>query len=298
MDKIYVLISPVKNEESKIEKTIECVMNQSILPRKWIIVDDGSTDNTPAIIEKIASKVDFIEVITRNKDEKRNYGSRVDAVNFGYHNLKKDNYDYLGILDADILIQNNYYELILNKFNENTKLGIAGGLVFDVGLSDGGGNRANDLTHVAGGVQMFRKQCFLDIEGYRPMPWGGDDFVAETMARMNGWEAKTFAEIRVSHLRLTGEGETKYWSQFRFREGLRDYSIGYHPLYHLLKCVNRVKIQPVFFGSIIREIGYVWASLRYRKSYTGEGHKKFVRQEQKDKIKEKLSNYKVFRWLA
>ena len=59
----YVLITPARNEEAYIEKTIRSVISQTVLPKKWVIVSDGSTDQTDDIVKKYVSKNTWMELV-------------------------------------------------------------------------------------------------------------------------------------------------------------------------------------------------------------------------------------------
>ena len=114
----YVIITPARNEEAYIEKTIQSVISQTILPRKWIIVSDGSTDKTEEIISRYAKENHFIQLLTSKGDLKRNFGSKVNAFNAGYQLLKDMSYDFICNLDADVTFSSNYFESILQEFDE------------------------------------------------------------------------------------------------------------------------------------------------------------------------------------
>jgi len=131
MIKKYVLITAAKNEQDYIEKTIQSVLHQTILPHKWIIVSDGSTDNTDSIVKKYMEKHDFIKLITRTGNENRNFGSKAMSVTTAYEHIKNIDFDFVGNVDADISFDSNYYENMLFKFKGNPKLGIVGGTRYD-----------------------------------------------------------------------------------------------------------------------------------------------------------------------
>ena len=133
--KSYVLITPCRDEADYIEGTLNAIVAQTVPPRKWVIVSDGSVDRTEEIVEQYAAKYDFIKLLCRNGDRQRNFGSKVRAFNLGYENLKDIKFDFVGSLDADITMDSAYYEGILSKFATNDRLGIAVGLRYD--LCDG-----------------------------------------------------------------------------------------------------------------------------------------------------------------
>ena len=129
MRKSYVLITPARNEEENIEKTIQSVVSQTILPKKWVIVSDGSTDRTDEIVRRYAARYLFIQLIRTAGSGKYNFSSKVHAFNAGYARINDVDYDYIGNLDADITFQHEYCERVLAKLADNDKLGMAGGMV-------------------------------------------------------------------------------------------------------------------------------------------------------------------------
>ncbi len=155
-DKEYVLITPVRNEELYIEKVIESILGQSILPKKWVIVSDSSGDRTDEIVTKYAGQYDFIEFIRKKRDGEREFASKVNAFEEGYRCLVNVDYDFIGNLDGDVSLPLDYYEKVIERFQEKNGLGIAGGMVHD--FYKGSFYRQYcSLNSVAGAVQLFRR---------------------------------------------------------------------------------------------------------------------------------------------
>jgi len=128
----YVLLTAAKNEEKYIRQTIESIVSQKILPEKWVIVSDASTDSTDDIIQEYAYKFSFIQYVRATDQSKRDFASKTFALNIGYKYLKDLDYNFIGFLDADVTFSPIYYETILNKFLLDLKLGVAGGIFYDV----------------------------------------------------------------------------------------------------------------------------------------------------------------------
>ena len=184
----YVLVTPVRNEQATIGITIDCVVRQTIQPAEWVIVSDESTDQTDAIVRESASKHGFIRLLRLTRRPGRNFASVVFAAESGIAALKHQNYEFIGLLDADIRFAPNYYEQILSRFATDPGLGMAGGLVVDCY----GGRRhpgPQSLRDVAGAVQFFRRQCFESLGGLVAVPEGGWDAITCVQARMRGFKA-------------------------------------------------------------------------------------------------------------
>ncbi len=180
--------------------------------------------------------------------------------------------------------EKDYYENILNKFDENPKLGIAGGVRME--FYGGSFYLSRSSRHsVAGGFQLFTRKCFEKIGGYRPLKFGGIDAVAETMAKMNGWEVESFEDIRLYHYKPTGSAHKNYVKS-RFILGMQHYLIGYHPVFSILRFASRFRQSPVIIGSISAISGYIWASIRRYERPVSKEFVKYLRKEQVKRIKE------------
>lgn len=250
----YVLITPAKNEEKYIARTLRSVVNQTILPIKWIIVNDGSVDATKEIVLDYSRSHQFIELVNIEHKEKRNFASKVYAIREGLSRLGNVEYQYYGNLDADVSFEPFYYQEILNYFNRMPLLGIAGGKVYDY-CDNKYRKQLSSLESVAGPIQMFRKRCFEDIGGFTPLEYGLEDAIAEIHARMLGWQTLTFPELIVLHHRATGSEGRNIW-QSAVREGKLDYLLGSHPVYHLARSLQRLFTKPYILGSLLRSAGY------------------------------------------
>lgn len=250
----YVLITPARNEEAYIEKTIQSVINQTFLPQKWVIVSDGSTDRTDEIVKQYTAKYDFIKFLHLDNDSNRNFGSKVDSFKAGYDQLKYIEYGFLGNLDADISLEHSYYEKVLSKFHKNIKLGMAGGIIFEK-YDKKYVRLLSSPWSVSGAFQLFRRRCYEDIGGYLSLKKGGIDAIAEVMARMQGWEVHSFPEIRALHHRRINTAGRSIWKA-RYHDGMIDYSIGNIPLFEITKCLYRMFEHPYVLGSLFRLWGY------------------------------------------
>jgi len=282
MSKDYVIITAARNEEALIEDTIKCVINQTHKPTLWIIVSDDSTDKTDEIVQSYVDKYEFITLIRNKKIEDRNFASKVYAVNLA---LTKVNvvYDFIGILDADITFEPNYYEMILKEFENDPKLGLAGGEFFDI--IDGKKFRVvKSSMSVRGGIQLFRKECFDQIEKFTPLKNGGEDLITEVTARMNGWTVKSFDHLMLDHNRLTGTGG---WSIYeaKFKEGILAHSMGYHPFFQIFKSFHRMIDRPFIISGILLFVGYIWAIISGNKRKVSKEFISFIRQEQMERMK-------------
>lgn len=282
----YVLITPAHNEEQFIEKTIRSMVNQTVKPKQWIIVNDGSTDKTGEIVEACAADHDWITPITRPPHADRQFAAKVHAFNAGLRVVEKSDFDFIGNLDADLSFDADYMDYLLRKFAEDPQLGVAG-TPFVEDASEVYDYRYSNIEHVSGACQLFRRQCFLDIGGYRPISGGGIDWVAVTSARMKGWKTRTFTEKSLFHHRSMGTGRGNVLKA-RFRLGVEDYYLGSHPLWALLRMAYQMKKKPYGIGGFCLGLGFLSAFIRRPERPVPAELVRFYRREQMDRLKKKL----------
>jgi cellulose synthase/poly-beta-1,6-N-acetylglucosamine synthase-like glycosyltransferase len=277
----YILITPARNEINFIGKTIESVIHQTLLPKKWLIVSDGSTDGTDDLVKKYMSEHKFISLIRMPEHSDRHFGAKVKCFQSGYQQVKNENYEIIGNLDADISFDREYFEFLIRKFAEDPKLGVAGTPFVENGKHYD--YRFTNIEHVSGACQLFRRKCFEEIGGFMPIKGGGEDWVAVTTARMLGWKTRTFTEKKCIHHRRMG-GESKFLI-VGIKQGLRDYSLGYHPLWELFRVIYQMGKQPFIIRGLSMSIGYLWASLMIRKRPISNKLMEFNRKEQIQRLK-------------
>ena len=277
----YVLITPAHNEAQRIDKVIACIVSQTIRPTKWVIVNDGSTDNTEQILADYEKEHDFLVQLQPERSGKETYyGYRTQAVLAGYKAVEGLRFDFVAFLDSDLTIAPSYYESILTEFDRNPKLGIATGVYINE-MPYGLEKVVRDNISTPGGLQMFRRACFEDIGGYRLMKYGGDDSLADIMARMHGWQTQSFPAYEAIHHRPTGTAGGKHILKARFYQGYTEYSLATHPLFMLAKSFRRAFVEkPYLIGSTARLLGFVACGLKDRQRCIPEEAAEYVRKEQ------------------
>lgn len=280
----YVLITPARNEADLIEDTLKAVVAQTRPPRHWIIVSDGSTDGTDEIVARYAAVHPWIELMRLPEHRDRSFAAKARVFNAGYEKLRERSFDVIGNLDADITFEPDYFELLIAKFEQNPRLGVAG-----THYVEGNFHSYNDsymnINHVNGGCQMFRRECFDAIGGYVPIRGGGIDWVAVTTARMNGWVTQSFADRVFHHHRKIGTAETNEIVS-RFRYGKKDYFLGGHPLWQLLRSTFQLTKRPYVVGGMALLAGYVWCWLTRTQRPISPQLVKFHRGEQMARLRE------------
>jgi glycosyltransferase involved in cell wall biosynthesis len=279
----FVIITPAHNEEAFIGRTILSVINQTLLPFRWIIVNDASDDRTAEIVNSYASQHAFIKPLTVKRPQGRHFGNKVSAFNLAVAQLDTDNYKYIGNLDADICLPEDYFQRLLLEFQKDPKLGIGGGMVHTFyGQQYVSQNVA--LDSVAGAVQLFHRDCFVEIGGYLSLPYGGIDAAAEITARMKGWRVRTFPELAVFEQRLTGSASATPLMS-RIKEGRRMHSLGYGLLFFLARCLYRVGEKPRVLGSAAAILGFLSRMMSGDPVLLPQELVRFLRAEQRNKLR-------------
>ncbi|HOW84888.1 MAG TPA: glycosyltransferase family 2 protein [Candidatus Aminicenantes bacterium] len=280
-----VLITPARNEEAFLEGTIRSVLAQTVRPDRWIIVSDGSTDRTDEIAAAHAAAHDFIEFLRMPDHADRQFAAKVHCFEAGFRRIADSSFDIVGNLDADLTFEPGYLEYLLEQFARNPRLGVAGTPFVEEGSSYD--YRFTNIEHVSGACQLFRRKCFEDIGGYRPIEGGGIDWVAVTSARMKGWQTRTFTDKVLVHHRKMGTGKGNRITAL-FRQGRQDYYLGNHPLWEFLRMFYQMRFRPAVVGGLTLFSGYCLAALARVKSPVPKDLAAFIRREQMQRLRSKL----------
>lgn len=255
----YVLITPARNEGSFIEKTIASVIRQTVLPAKWIIVDDASTDRTREIVSRYCDRHAWIEMIKMPSHEGYSFAAKARCFNVAFEQLRPMDFSIVGNLDADVSFDGDLFAFLLDQFVLWPELGVAG-----VPMSEAGHDAVEDgrfnVTDVFGACQLFRRQCLEAIGGY-PEIKGGVDWAAVRLARMKGWQTRSFLEKRFFHHRAMGASHCSVWRSI-WNHGQKDYYLGNHPLWELFRVMYQMTTRPILIKGVILLGGYMSAYLR------------------------------------
>ncbi len=281
----YVLLTAAKNEEQYIEYAIQSVVCQTVTPTAWFIVDDGSSDETAQIVSDYAKSYSFIRLLRSGSSRERSFGAQYRAINMAYLEAQNMNFDFVGVHDADIAVEDtNYYEQILVTLVDNKTLGIAGGYIHERAGTEWRTRGANSESAVAGGIQMFKRECFDGIGGYVPLLYGGEDWLAQIDAKRAGWNVAALPGLPARHYRPTSSADGRLKGLVRL--GMLDASFGSHPIFEILKCVRRLAEKPMILGAVLRYCGYLRWTLAMRQPLLPPETVAFLRQEQLLKVYE------------
>jgi glycosyltransferase involved in cell wall biosynthesis len=253
-DTKYVIITPVRDEAYYVENTIKSVVQQTILPSEWIIVDDGSTDGTSEILDRYQDQVEWIKVVHRkNRGHRASGGGVIEAFYDGYSVVADKYWDYIVKLDGDLSFDPDYFENCFGRFEGEPKLGLAGGTVCVVKKGQVKVDSDGDPPfHVRGATKIYRRACWKKISPLVKTP--GWDTIDEVKANFHGWTTRTFSEFRLIQHKPTGsaDGRWKNW----FKNGRANYIAGYHPIFMLAKCAKRLLQRPYMAASLALSVGF------------------------------------------
>jgi poly-beta-1,6-N-acetyl-D-glucosamine synthase len=276
----YVLISPCRDEAKFMRQTLDSVVDQSIKPKKWVIVDDGSTDETPKILEEYRSKHSWIEIVTRNDRGRRAVGPGViDAFYAGYERINPNQFEYLCKLDLDLRLPRRYFEVLMQRMEADQRIATCSGKTY---VEENG--RLTPEWHSdemsIGASKFYRVSCFEKIGGFvREVMWDGIDC---HRCRMAGWIACSWddePDLRFVHLRPEGSSQQSVFVG-RVRHGYGQYFMGTGLLYMTASAIYRMRQRPYVLGGAAMLWGWVKSALSGRDRYDNAEFRQFLRRYQ------------------
>lgn len=268
----HIVITPVKNEEKYFHFIANSMFSQSLKPTKWIIVDDGSTDNSPELIGEYTKKHNWIKYIKYDDNgEERSYGAKViRAFNIGLRSIVNDDYDFLTKLDADLTLPSQYFNDISEAFANNSKLGIVGGVIIE--KESDLETKSKKEIFVEGALKSIRKKCFEDIGGFWEI--NGWDGIDQHLAKYKGWQVKNLS-IPVLHHRPEAH---EYLSiNFYFQNGISSYILGNNFFLTIIRFIMRLKEKPYIIGALSFLSGFIYATFT-KKRLVSKEFSKFIRK--------------------
>lgn len=302
--KKYLLITPCRDEQIYARRTLDSVTNQSIPPTLWIIVDDGSSDQTPAILAQYASIFPYIRVLRREDRGFRKLGGGViDAFYHGFDTINPADFDFVCKLDLDLDLPPKYFQTLMEWMDRELRLGTASGKPYfiDAKTREKVSEKCGDENSV-GMVKFYRTSCFKQIGGFvRELMWDGID---GHRCRMLGWMAmsKDDPQLNFVHLRPMGTSHKSWWTG-RVRHGVGQYFMGTGPFYMLASAIYRLGHPPMVIGSTANLWGYLKSFLQHGPRYGDGEFRRFLRRYQwacllhgKARATEKLNMLQSSRW--
>jgi len=277
----YLLVSPCRNEAAYMRITLDSVVNQTVQPDSWVIVDDGSTDETPNILAEYAEKYPFIKIITRENRGHRSVGPGViEAFYHGYDQVDVSQFDYVCKFDLDLDLPPKYFEILIERMQLNPRIGTCSGKAYfrDKKTSELISEKCGDEMSV-GMTKFYRRSCFEAIGGFvRQVMWDGIDC---HKCRQMGWIAVSWDEpdLRFIHLRPMGSSQQGIFTG-RMRHGFGQYFMGTGLTYMTASSIFRMLHPPYFFGGAAMWWGYVKSMLQGKPRFADKELIKFINKYQ------------------
>lgn len=241
----YIVITPVRDEEPYLPLTISSMVAQTVRPRQWILVDDGSRDRTGALIDEAAERHPWITAVHRGDRGSRQAGAGVIAAfNAGYRAVAVPDWEFIAKFDGDQSMPSDYFAGCLREFARDPSLGVGGGMCCTAGPGEQVPEANDPGFHVRGATKIYRRACFEAIGGLRQTT--GWDTIDLIKANSLGWTTRTFPHLKVTLHRPTGAAYGA-WPNF-VKNGLANYITGYLPLFMALKCARRTLSRPHLQG--------------------------------------------------
>lgn len=198
----FYIIIPAHNEQDSIAQTLDSLVSQSLLPKKVVVVNDNSSDDTQKIIESFTQKYNWISCVNSKSSNAHLPGSKIiNAFYKGYDTLDT-NYDVICKFDADLIFPNTYLEQLAFHFKKDKTIGMASGFCYIKKNNNWVLENLTRKDHIRGALKAYTKQCFLEIGKLKPsMGW---DTIDELLAKYYGWKILTDQTLHVKHLKPTG----------------------------------------------------------------------------------------------
>jgi len=277
-----LVVSPVRNEAAHIERVGLALAAQTRPPDMWVVIDDRSTDETPAILERLAERIDFMEVLQspppikqQSSKDRLAIAAEARAFNIALGEVSWQTFTHIAKLDGDIELPPDYFEVLLARFVEEPDLGLAGGVLRE---PEGDGwsppNAASDY-HVRGALKCFTRECLQAIGGIQErLAW---DTIDEVYARMRGFKTRTLPELIALHHRPCASADGIL--RGRARHGRCLYIAHYPPGWVGLRAFKTATEKPRILSGLAYFGGYVWSAITGVQRVEDPEFRRFMRRE-------------------
>lgn len=274
----YLAITPARDEEGYLPGLIQSITAQTRLPKLWILIDDGSTDATPRIMDEAAARHPWIRVHHVRREGKRDPGGEGVLMKF-LRAEDRSSADFIFRLDADISFGPNFAESLIREFRRRPSLGIASAVLYEP--NGGEWKRAGNAGfHTRGATKVYSRECFRAIGGLtNGLGW---DTIDEARAAMLGFTTRSFAHIRARHHRPAGAAGGRW--RIGMGQGIAAYQAGYSPLFMMVRAAYNVKDKPYLLRSALLLVGYFQGYLCGHKRSADPLLVKFIRRHQRRRL--------------
>lgn len=284
-----LLLTPARDESKHLDRVAGAVKAQTRRPDLWVIVDDGSVDDTPRLLDALAATTDFVKILEapRSAPDGRDglaLASEARAFNWALRSVDLGDFTHIGKLDADVELPRDYFERLLAHFAAHSRLGISGGALLERGRKGWERTPVPD-NHVRGALKLYSRSCFEAIGGIEErLAW---DTIDETYARMNGYEAHSLPDLTAKHLRpvATAQGALRG----RARHGQCAYILRYPAWWVAMRSLKVARARPVGLTGLAFLYGYLRSRFTHADRVEDEQFRRFVVRELLARIRRALS---------
>jgi glycosyltransferase involved in cell wall biosynthesis len=285
MNNRYVVVTPARNEARYIGNTLQAFALQTVPPLEWVVIDDGSTDDTAAVVEPFLQSMPFLKLVHADKHgAKRSFSSKAFAMDEGYKALTEKEYDYIGFCDSDISFNPDFFERLLRTLERDPRIGLIGGLIHEPDLMGVWRvTHSNPSWCVGGAVHFFRRPCFEQIGGYPKLPRGGEDTIVEYLVRGHGWGASVAHDAELRHHKPSVVPQ-HHAVRAAWRMGVQEYLWGSTMLFETVKSAGRAFKPPYFIGGLARLAGYLSKAIVAAGRDVDETTARLVRAQQRQRL--------------
>ena len=270
----YALITPLRDEAQNLERIAACVEAQTARPDPWVLVENGSTDDTPAIAARLTAAHSWIRLLEMSPPAAAERGAPI-VLAFHHALATLERFPSpVGQLDADLTFAPDYFERLLHELDTNERLGIVSGTCFEEEAGEWR-ERFGTGASVWGAARLYRRAC---LDAVLPLePRTGWDAIDVAVANARGWETKVLRDLRFYHHRREAERERTRWSAWT-AQGRVSHFLGYRPSYLIIRAAFRAFRDPSALGLVA---GYAGEAIRRRPQCTRTGVRTLVREQQR-----------------
>ena len=276
----YAIVTPCRDEATFARRTLDSIASQAVRPALWVVVDDGSTDETPAILAEYQRRLPFLRVVRREDRGERSVGPGViDAFYAGLAEVDLDRYEFVCKMDLDLDIPDGYFGAMIDRMRADERLGTCSGKAY---YPDADGNLVSEGIGdemSVGAMKFYRTTCFRQIGGFvRQVMWDGIDC---HRCRMLGWKAESWddPDLRFIHLRPMGSSHKGIWHG-RMRHGFGQYFMGTSLAYMTASATYRMSRPPLVVGGLAMWWGFVRSMLTGVERFEDPEFRRFLRRYQ------------------
>lgn len=279
-----LIISPMRNEAAHVERVARSVASQTLPPVAWVVVDDGSTDETLTVLRRLEAEIDCLRVHHRPADpvpvpDRLALAAAPRAFNYGLHRAEVDDWTHVVKLDGDVELPPDYFERLMHEFAADSDLGMACGNLVEP--------RSGRMVmipiprhHVHGALKCYSRACFESIGGVQErLGW---DTIDETYARMRGFVTRNYLDLVAVHHRPHGSADGTL--RGRARHGRCAYIAHFSPLWVALRSVKIARSRPPVLSGLAFFYGYVAAAVRRVERVPDAQFRRYARWELRQRM--------------